>query len=75
MSIKNILQTTPNILATIIAASFRNIPYNNQSDIPIARTKGIKYDMSSSRFVLYPWISCGMNPTEVIAPAANPIKM
>ena len=45
---------TPNILATMIATSFRNIPYDSQSDIPIARTKGIQYEMSSSRFVLYP---------------------
>jgi len=75
MSIKNILQTMPNILATMIATSFRNIPYDSQSDIPIARTKGIQYEMSSSRFVLYPRISCGMNPIEVITPAANPIQV
>jgi len=40
--------------------------------MPNASTNGIQYEISLSRLVLYPRKSCGINPIEVIVPAATP---
>lgn len=45
----------------------------NQSDMPNAKTIGIKYETSSSLLVIYPLINCGIKPIDVTAPAINPM--
>jgi len=44
----------------------------NHKVMPKARTIGIKYEISSSFFVLYPLTSWGIKPIDVTAPANNP---
>ena len=62
------------IFATIIAIELISIPYISQSVIPIARTIGIKYDISSSFFVLKPLIIWGRKPIDVIRAAVSPMS-
>ena len=60
-------------LVIIIGGAFNIKPYHTQAPFPVAHTKNIKGEISSTFFVFITFTICGMEEIEVSIPAIIPI--